>query len=373
MVNYRIVVRRGPQPNAAYDLNQDVIMLGRDITNDILINDVEVSRHHLRFSRSLNGYMVEDLGSTNGTFVNGRRVTGAMEIHAGDMIGLGETVTLQVEVLEHARPTTPVRRMAADSPELSQETLSADAVSEIRYTPAPTIHPARATGEALRIFISYRKTNRNRVDAIAQVLHDMGHTVTFDQDILQGQHWWNVIIEQIQQADLIIAMLSPAYLQSEPCHLEYTYAAALNKRVLPIQIEPINYRQMPVELQKIQLVDFKQQNNAAIERLSTALSILPPAMPLPAVMPRVPEAPIPEISKLKDEIINLTIQISADRQRLIAMRLYEMMRGQNAEDATMARELLGAMLKRPDITFSTGQMIQDWLNAGRPWWKRLGG
>ncbi len=373
MANYRIVVRRGPQPNATYDLDQDVITLGRDITNEILINDVEVSRHHMRFSRSLNGYMVEDLGSTNGTFINGRRLTGAQEIHSGDMIGLGETVTLQVEVLEYARPTTPVRRMAADSPELSQETLSADAISQAGYTPAPSIPPARASGEALRIFISYRKTNRNRVDAIAQVLHDMGHTVTFDQDILQGQHWWNVIIEQIHQADLIIAMLSPAYLQSEPCHLEYTYAAALNKRVLPVQIEPINYRQMPVELQKIQLVDFKQQNNGAIDRLSTALSILPPAMPLPAVMPRVPEAPIPEISKLKDEIINLTIQISADRQRLIAMRLYEMMRGQNAEDATMARELLGAMLKRPDITFSTGQMIQDWLNAGRPWWKRLGG
>jgi pSer/pThr/pTyr-binding forkhead associated (FHA) protein len=372
MSKYRIVVRRGPHPNATYDLDKDVLTLGRDITNDILINDVEVSRHHLRFSRSINGYMVEDLGSTNGTFLNGKRLVGAQEIQSGDRVDLGETVALQVEVVAHAQPTTRARRMTPSSAELAQETLSADAVDPTAGS-APDAMLAVQPGEKLRIFISYRKTNRNRVDAVARVLTGMGHTVTFDQDILQGQHWWDVIIEQIQQADLMIAILSPAYLQSEPCHLEYTYAAALNKRVLPVQIEPVNYRQVPVELQKIQMVDFKQQDNNAIERLRTALSILPPPLSLPSVLPRVPEAPIPEISKLKDEIINLTIQIGADRQRLIAVRLYEMMRGPNAEDTAMARELLEAMVRRPDITLSTGQMIQDWLNAGRPWWKRLGG
>ncbi|MCB9451143.1 MAG: toll/interleukin-1 receptor domain-containing protein [Anaerolineaceae bacterium] len=214
----------------------------------------------------------------------------------------------------------------------------------------------------LRIFISYRKTNRNRVDDITQVLTSMGHTVNFDQDILQGQHWWDVIIEQIQKADLIIAMISPGYLQSQPCHLEYMYATALNKRILPVEIEPVNYRQIPVELQKIQMVDFERQDNDAIGRLTTALSVLPSSVPLPKVMPVIPEAPIPEISKLRDEVINLTLQIGPDRQRLIAMRLYEMMRGQNADDAKLARELLASMLKRPDITFSTGRTIENWLS-----------
>jgi hypothetical protein len=96
--SYRLVVRRGPQPNQAYDLNKDIITLGRDITNDIVINDPEVSRHHMRMTRGAGGYTIEDLGSTNGTFVNGQRLTGARPLRNGELIGLGETVTLSYEM-----------------------------------------------------------------------------------------------------------------------------------------------------------------------------------------------------------------------------------------------------------------------------------
>ncbi len=106
---FRFIVRRGPQPNQVFDLNKDVVTLGRDITNDIVINDREVSRHHLRVVRSAEGCTLEDLGSTNGTFVNGKRVSGMVALKNGDMIGLGETVTLGYEVV---RPSVP----ASDAP-----------------------------------------------------------------------------------------------------------------------------------------------------------------------------------------------------------------------------------------------------------------
>ncbi len=102
--NFRLVVRRGPQPNQVYDLNKDIITIGRDITNDITINDPEVSRHHLRFTRGAGGFTLEDLGSTNGTFVNGQRLTGAKPLNNGDMLGLGETVTLGYEMARGAAP-----------------------------------------------------------------------------------------------------------------------------------------------------------------------------------------------------------------------------------------------------------------------------
>lgn len=93
----RLVVRRGPQPNQAYELNKEIVALGRDITNDIVINDPEVSRHHCRLQRTPTGYTFEDLGSTNGSFINGQRLTASRPLMNGDMIGLGETVTLVFE------------------------------------------------------------------------------------------------------------------------------------------------------------------------------------------------------------------------------------------------------------------------------------
>ncbi len=105
--SFRLIVRRGPQPNQTYDLNKDITTLGRDITNDIVINDPEVSRHHLRFIRGGSGFTVEDLGSTNGTFVNGQRVASTRPLNHGDLLGLGETVTLGYErVRTSAAPVT---------------------------------------------------------------------------------------------------------------------------------------------------------------------------------------------------------------------------------------------------------------------------
>jgi predicted component of type VI protein secretion system len=105
--SFRLIVRRGPQPNQSYELNKDIVTLGRDITNDIVINDPEVSRHHLRLTRGAGGFTVEDLGSTNGTFVNGQRLTGARPLRPGDMLGLGETVTLAYEAGINTAPTDP--------------------------------------------------------------------------------------------------------------------------------------------------------------------------------------------------------------------------------------------------------------------------
>jgi len=116
--SFRLVVRRGPQPNQAYELKKDVVTLGRDITNDITINDPEVSRHHLRFMRGGGGFTVEDLGSTNGTFINGQRVTAPRLLRPGDMVGLGETVTLAYEpagTMPGAMPSTAPDYGAAPS------------------------------------------------------------------------------------------------------------------------------------------------------------------------------------------------------------------------------------------------------------------
>ncbi len=95
--SFRLTMRRGPHPNQVYELTRDTLTIGRDITNDIMINDPEVSRHHARLTRTAAGYMIEDLRSTNGTFINRQRITTSYQLANGDVVGLGETVTLVYE------------------------------------------------------------------------------------------------------------------------------------------------------------------------------------------------------------------------------------------------------------------------------------
>lgn len=136
--SFRLIVRRGPRPNEVYDLAGDVLNLGRDITNDIVINDREVSRHHLRFTKS-DGYTMEDLGSTNGTFVNGKRVTGSIALKNGDMVGLGETVTLQYET---GRPNADA---PAPQPQAQVQTPPPASTPDAQYRPPAQQSPAQVS------------------------------------------------------------------------------------------------------------------------------------------------------------------------------------------------------------------------------------
>lgn len=119
---YRLIVRRGPQTNRVIELTRDVMTIGRESGADIVIPDGEVSRNHCRFTRSGGGYLIEDLGSTNGTFVNRQRVTGTRQLNPGDTINLGETVDLVYESPQMAAPPSGPPAQGAYAPGQPQHT-----------------------------------------------------------------------------------------------------------------------------------------------------------------------------------------------------------------------------------------------------------
>jgi hypothetical protein len=128
MADSRLIVRTGPNPGTVFELTKEVTMLGRDVTNDVPLGDAEISRQHARLTRTPGGMVLEDLGSTNGSFINGDRLTSPRVLKSGDLIGLGENVTLSFEglapeaaatVLGPARaapPPRPAPRAAAPAP-----------------------------------------------------------------------------------------------------------------------------------------------------------------------------------------------------------------------------------------------------------------
>lgn len=90
----QLVMTQGPEPGQVFPLDKDILGLGREPGNDIVINHPQVSRRHARITRQGGFMVIEDLGSTNGTFANGMRLSGPHTLAGGDVIGLGEAVLL---------------------------------------------------------------------------------------------------------------------------------------------------------------------------------------------------------------------------------------------------------------------------------------
>lgn len=96
---FQLLVQRGPEPGKIYLLSSVSITIGRDPMADITIVDPEVSRQHVRLSSTLTGYAIEDLGSTNGTYIDGERLTGeAVDLTVGQIITMGAGVALRFQI-----------------------------------------------------------------------------------------------------------------------------------------------------------------------------------------------------------------------------------------------------------------------------------
>ena len=90
----RVVVLASPalQPGTAIELSDSAARVGRGADNLIRLDaDTTVSNRHATLSKRPDGLWVEDAGSTNGTFVNGARVTSARLLQPGDVIRIGHT------------------------------------------------------------------------------------------------------------------------------------------------------------------------------------------------------------------------------------------------------------------------------------------
>lgn len=82
---HRFVLKRGPGP-------EEVTRIGRSEDSDIILRDRFVSAHHCEIVCRGNQVLVRDLGSTNGTFRNGVRISGQTPLLDGDRLGIGTTV-----------------------------------------------------------------------------------------------------------------------------------------------------------------------------------------------------------------------------------------------------------------------------------------
>jgi pSer/pThr/pTyr-binding forkhead associated (FHA) protein len=84
-----LVVERGPNVGSRFLLDASVTTVGRHPDSDIFLDDVTVSRRHAQFRRSDDGFVVADVGSLNGTYVNRDRID-ETALRAGDEVQVGK-------------------------------------------------------------------------------------------------------------------------------------------------------------------------------------------------------------------------------------------------------------------------------------------
>jgi pSer/pThr/pTyr-binding forkhead associated (FHA) protein len=84
-----LVVQRGPGAGSRYLLDTDLSTVGRHPESDIFLDDITVSRRHVEFRREAATFRVHDVGSLNGTYLNGDRVDDA-ELQNGDEVRIGK-------------------------------------------------------------------------------------------------------------------------------------------------------------------------------------------------------------------------------------------------------------------------------------------
>lgn len=90
-----LVVMDGPDANKSYPIEKDEVVVGREDHCDIVLRERQISREHIKILREDGQYIVQDLSSRNGTWVNGKKLEGSQELYDNDEIHVALAVRLQ--------------------------------------------------------------------------------------------------------------------------------------------------------------------------------------------------------------------------------------------------------------------------------------
>jgi pSer/pThr/pTyr-binding forkhead associated (FHA) protein len=147
-----------------YDIDREKMIIGRGDDADVVIANLAVSRHHAAVEKKDGLFTVSDLGSNNGTYVNGRLISGPTTLSFGDEIGIGKHVLVFNSHTRKGKPgaDTPVyeARASRDAPEMGTMFVEPEKMEKIREkaTAARKAHLKPVNGSESKI-IPIEKTD----------------------------------------------------------------------------------------------------------------------------------------------------------------------------------------------------------------------
>ena len=142
-MGFSVTIAEGQERGREYTFNQPEVSIGRVAENDIVLGDAGVSRKHVLIREEGGKYLVQDLGSANGTKLNGSAIT-EEELHDGDEISVGPVVFAFVAMPDAGENSTRI----FNASELEQK-MKATKEAKAKASAAAASNPTRSPGSNL--------------------------------------------------------------------------------------------------------------------------------------------------------------------------------------------------------------------------------
>lgn len=176
--NYKLILDEDTTSPKEFELARSEIIIGRDPGVDLTIPSVAVSRRHARLTREGDAYMLEDLGSSNGTYLNGERLTARRPLTSGDKIRFGKAVTITYVAPSDA-DATAIRSRPAMPASVLQTVMGEEPKIEFDAAAPPQISVAIAGGSLTTHTLTRPVLTIGRVEE---------NDIVIPSQIVSGQH-----------------------------------------------------------------------------------------------------------------------------------------------------------------------------------------
>lgn len=273
-----------------YPLRGREIKVGRATDNDIVIVEPEMSRVHFRLVLTAEGYTIEDLGSTNGTIVNGTPISEPTLLYLGDIILVGTMIKMHLTdkpqknagLIETDKLIDPDR---ADDSSVTRKRKTSRAeipgIIQRTQTTAPHLDSEmkidRATLES-HVLVTYAREDWERaVASLVDQLHQAEIETWVDQYMEEGSSDWQAATEQARlECWLLVVVVSPGAMRSEWVRRNWRHFQNREKPIILLVLEPVE--RLPMGAKKLTHIQYNpgipevaaQQLASEIKRLQSS-------------------------------------------------------------------------------------------------------
>lgn len=278
-IPYYLVIEQKsmPQPEV-YLLDRLEISMGREVDNDIVLAEPEVSRHHLRLMLTEDGYAIEDLNTMNGTLLNDKRLVQVRSLRPGDLVKIGTNLRMwytgspgqvinrlksgkipSLNAQGNARPSSP----QFDTSDMERQT---DLVPMVEVPDIPSLVVNALEGH---VYIAYARSDWTRVTKeLYKYLYSHGIPIWVDQQLEPNTYAWNTSFEQaLHECQCLLVVLSERSLNEAHVQRSIRHFLSRSKPIVLLRVDDVAN---PPAIQNMPAVQFDPEDTGRAYRLLLA-------------------------------------------------------------------------------------------------------